>query len=330
MENKKLFWREVRKEMGGRKSEVCRMRRSDGVIVRRNEEVREVWKNNFEMVMNEGMRGRAKVTTMGIKIHDERPHTQGKLERSEIMGAKRKLKLGKAPGPDGKTAEMLKYGGEMVIDWMVWICNLAWEQSRVPEAWSKAIIVPLYKGKGKREECNNYRGISLLSVPEKIYGRIFSERMMKITEKSVSAEQGGFRKGRRCVDQIFAVKILVEKYLEKDRKLFAAFMDLKKTYDRVDRKGLWGTLRVYGVGGQLLKGIRSFYENASASVWVNGELSESFNIEVGVRQGCVMSPWLFNIYMDGCIREMKVRVWDLGARLNVRCGAAFSGGFICG
>ncbi len=63
---------------------------------------------------------------------------------------------------------------------------------------------------------------------------------------------------------------------------------------------------------------RSFYENASASVRVNGELSDSFNLEVGVRQGCVMLLWLFNIYMDGCIREMRVRVWDLGARLNVR------------
>ncbi len=75
---------------------------------------------------------------------------------------------------------------------------------------------------------------------------------------------------------------------------------------------------MYGVGGQLLEEIKSFCENASASVQVNGELSESFNVEVGVRQGCIMSPWLFNIYMDGCIREMKVRVRDLGARLNVR------------
>ncbi len=81
------------------------------------------------------------MTTMGIKIHDKRPHTQGRLEQSEIMEAIRKLKLGKAPGLDGIIAEMLKYGGEIVIDWMVWICNLAWEQSRVPEAWSKAIIV---------------------------------------------------------------------------------------------------------------------------------------------------------------------------------------------
>ncbi len=51
---------------------------------------------------------------------------------------------------------------------------------------------------------------------------------------------------------------------------------------------------------------------------VNGELSESFNVEVDVRQGCIMSPWLFNINVDGCIREMKVGVWDLSGRLNVR------------
>ncbi len=176
----------------------------------------------------------------------------------------------------------------------------------------------------KEKECNNYRGISLLSVPGKIYGRILNERMMKITDKSVGDEQGGFRKGRGCVDQIFAVKMLVKKYLEKDRKLFAAFMALEKAYDRVARKGLWDTLRVYGVGDQLLEGIRFFYENASASVQVNGELSESFKVEVGVRQGCVMSPWLFNIYMDECIREIKVGVRDLGARLPLLCAVAVS------
>ncbi len=55
--------------------------------------------------------------------------------------------------------------------------------------------------------------------------------MMKITDKSVGDEQGGFWKGRGCKDQIFAVKISVEKYLEKDRKLFAAFMNLEKAYD---------------------------------------------------------------------------------------------------
>ncbi len=98
----------------------------------------------------------------------------------------------------------------------------------MPEDRRKAIIVPLYEGKGNREECNNYRGISLLSVSGKIYGRILNEIMMKITDKNVDDEQGGFLRGRECVDQIFAVKILVEKYLEKDGKLFAGFMGLEK------------------------------------------------------------------------------------------------------
>ncbi len=63
-------------------------------------------------------------------------------------------------------------------------------------------------------------------------------------------------------NQIFAKKILVEKYLEKDRKLFAAFMDLEKAYDTADRKGQWDTLRVNGVGGKFFEGIKSFFENA--------------------------------------------------------------------
>ncbi len=109
------------------------------------------------------------------------------------------------------------------------------------------ISVPLYKGKGNREECNNYRGISLLSVPGQIYGRILNERMMKITDKSVGAEQGGFRKSKGCVDQIFAVKILVEKYLEKDRQLFAAFMDLEKAYP--PRTGPIDVVGGFGPGG---------------------------------------------------------------------------------
>ncbi len=133
------------------------------------------------------------------------------MEWDEILEAIRKLKVGKAPDMDSITAEMLKYGREIVVDWMVWICNLVWEQSKVPEGWRKAIIVPLYKGKGNKDECNNYRGISLLSVPGKIYGRILNERIMKITDKSVGDDQGGFWRGRGCVDHIFAVKILVEK-----------------------------------------------------------------------------------------------------------------------
>ncbi len=75
---------------------------------------------------------------------------------------------------------------------------------------------------------------------------------MEVTEGKVSAEQRGSRKGRACIDQIFVMKRLVEEYLGKDKKLYTAFMDLKKAYDRVDREALWSLLYIYGVDGQLL------------------------------------------------------------------------------
>ncbi len=74
----------------------------------------------------------------------------------------------------------------------------------------------------------------------------------------MSEEQEGFKKGRGCVDQIFAMKRLVEEYLRKDKKLYAAFMDLEEAYDRADREALWSVLKIYGVGGWLLKGIQAF------------------------------------------------------------------------
>ena len=69
--------------------------------------------------------------------------------------------------------------------------------------------------------------------------------------------------------------------------------------------------------GQLVAEVKAFYREASACLSVDGELSDSFLILVRLRQGCVMSPWLFNIFMDGCIREMKTKVGNVGARLNI-------------
>ncbi len=82
-------------------------------------------------------------------------------------------------------------------------------------------------------------------------------------------------------------------------------------------------LKIYGVGGQLLKGILAFYREANACGRVRGKFSESFAVEVGVRQGCMMSPWLFNIFMDGCMRKIKCKVVNAVAKLRLN-GEAWS------
>ena len=94
--------------------------------------------------------------------------------------------------------------------------------------------------------------------------------------------------------QVFVVRLVCEKYLVNGKDVFWAFMDLEKAYDTIDRHGMWQMLRVYGVRGKLLKAGKSFYVDSRACVRVGNDVSEWFPVNVGLRQGCVMSPWLFN------------------------------------
>jgi len=115
-------------------------------------------------------------------------YEQSDIRREEVVKAIGDLKCGKAPGIDGITAEMLKYGGEAISDWMHAMCILAWKEGRVLQDWTKATIVPVYKGKGDKDECGNYRGISLLSIPGKVHGKILIGRVQEITNGKVNLE----------------------------------------------------------------------------------------------------------------------------------------------
>ena len=91
-------------------------------------------------------------------------------------------------------------------------------------------------------------------------------------------------------------------------------VDLEKAYDRVDRDAIWQVMRIYGIGGRVLKGIMSFYDEGRACVRVGNVVSESFEVKIGLRQGCVMSPWMFNMFMDGVVREVYSRVNGMGVK----------------
>ena len=124
-----------------------------------------------------------------------------------------------------------------------------------------------------------------------------------MTESKVLEAWGGFRKGRSCTDQLFTIRQMSEKMLEKNKKMVVACVDLEKAYDWVGRDKLWNVLGEYGVKGRLLRAIRSLYKKSEACVRVKDELSDWFPITQGVRQGSVMSPWLFNVFMDKIVIE---------------------------
>jgi exonuclease III len=311
--NIKLFWKLVSAAQGKMKSSISVIRNAKGELLNEERLLLERWKGYFESLFEK--------EEMDEKRTDESErNAEGEISFDEVMKAMKGMKVGKAGGYDKVMVEMLKAGGGYTAELLHRLFNLCWQQGQVPGDWTKAVIVPLYKGKGSQQECRNYRGISLLSVVGKMYARILIERVVKVTESKIWDVQAGFRRGMGCTDQVFSLRCITEKFLAKGQKVYCAFIDLEKAYDRVRRNELWSTLSTYGLDDALVRALKSLYGDSKACVRINGAYTDWFDISRGVRQGCVASPWLFNLFIDSCLSKLKE--YECGLRmdeLRVKC-----------
>ena len=145
------------------------------------------------------------------------------ISLEEVVEAVNEMKSGKSPGLDGFPVECLKKGGTAVLEWLVRLLNLSFYLGVVPMDWRGACVVPLYKGKGDKCECSNSRRIGLLSVLRKLFGRGLIKRVRTGTECAIREEQCGFMQGRGCMDQVFVVRQVCEKYLVNGKDVFWAY-----------------------------------------------------------------------------------------------------------
>ncbi|CAG9134602.1 unnamed protein product [Plutella xylostella] len=278
------------------------IRDENGDVLNDENKILKRWKEYFESLFE----STDCMTVSDVEVESERiVDEENKISMKEIMDALKIMKVGKSAGYDRVSLEMLRAGGGVAASELYQLFNECWRCGTVPRDWCRVVIVPLYKRKGSLQTCNSYRGISLLSIVGKLYAKILIERVVKETEEKIWDVQGGFRKGMGCTDQVFSLRSVTEKVLAKQQKVFCAFVDLEKAYDRVRRNDLWETLSVYGVDGHLTRALRSLYRESSACVRINGAYTDWFGIHRGVRQGCVASPWLFNLFMDSCLKDMK-------------------------
>ena len=139
-----------------------------------------------------------------------------------------------------------------------------------------------------------------------MYAKVLEQRTRYKVEPFLSQAQMGFRKGRGCTDTIFALRQLSEKVIKHDRELNIVFVDQEKAFDRVNRDKVWQTLELYNIQDQVLDSIRATYANSMSPVLTSIGLTDWFDITSGVRQGCVLSPLLFIIYMDRITNEASL------------------------
>ena len=213
----------------------------------------------------------------------------------ELNKAINSLASGKAPGSDGIPPDLIKHCATTLLLPLHEVPCQCWKEGAVPQDMRDPKIVTLYKNKGERSDCNNYRGISLLSIVGKVFARVILVRLQKLAERVYPESQCGFRAERSTIDMIFSLRQLQEKCREQQMPLYVAFIDLTKAFDLVSREGLFKILPKIGCPPKLQSLIESFHSNMQGTVQFNGSTSEPFNICSGVKQGCVLAPTLFGI-----------------------------------
>ena len=226
----------------------------------------------------------------------------------EITRAINQLKNGRSGGPDKFLNEFFIHGSFALIPYLYSIFNKILNLGYFPESWSEGYIVPLHK-KGKLDDVNNFRGITLLSIVGKLFSRILNNRLTEWAEEYyVYIEaQAGFRECMGTVDNIFVLHGLISHVLNKGEKLFCAFVDFTKAFDYVVRDILWYKLIKLGVRGKILNVVMSMYKHIKSRVKLDGNISVGFNCDLGVRQGECLSPFLFAIYLNDLEDEFYLK-----------------------
>ena len=119
---------------------------------------------------------------------------------------------------------------------------------------------------------------------------------LKPQAEIIAEEQAGFTAGRSTTEQIF--NILCEKYLQRQQDLYHVFIDFKKAFDRVWHAALWATMKKYNISTNLIQVTKNLYNKTTSAVLFNSSMGDWFRTTVGVRQGCLLSPTLFNIFLE--------------------------------
>jgi exonuclease III len=227
------------------------------------------------------------------------PELDVPLTVEEVKSAIKQLKRNKSSGVDHILNEYFIECSDIICSHLCDIFNCIFESGYFPEQWTQGIIIPLHK-KGSVNDVNNYRGITLVSCFSKLFTTIINKRIECFCENNntISDAQFGFRKGYSTIDAIYILMSIVQKYVNENNRLYVIYVDMMKCFDSIYRNALWLKLYKNGIRGKILQIIKDMYENVKSCVKSCTSYSDYFRYSVGLRQGEVMSPVLFSLFVE--------------------------------
>ena len=311
--NPKQFWKKI-KDMSPKKSDLPTKIEKNGNVITDQKDVLNIWKTDFEDLYN------PKFSTTNEAFMEEIKSEISDMENSitlntdlnkpievcEVHKAIRKCKAKKAPGIDKIPNEVIQHPNMCYL--LFKLFSFCFEKHIVPSLWLKSVVRPIPKSSDKNPYVPlNYRGISLISCIGKIYSSILDNRLISYLDENniLVDEQNGFRKSRSCEDHIFTLSSIIKDKKMKNKSVFAAFIDMSKAFDCINRSLLLYKLLKNNINGNLYLAISALYNETLSCVQINNIRTDWFVTNQGVRQGDNLSPTLFNIYINDLALELK-------------------------
>ena len=222
---------------------------------------------------------------------------------AEVEKAIKPMKKGKSAGDDGFTTEMLQAMDNLGIKRITQLFNKIYDTGYIPSNLRKSTFIPVPK-KSKAINCSEFRTISLMSHVTKALMKVILERNKAKIDWEVSPTQSGFRRGMGTREGIFNLRTINERYLEKHKDVYICSIDYEKAFDRVKHEKLCEVLAAMNFDGKDVRIIANVYWGQIAVVRTKKGNSRNITIKRGTRQGCVLSPYLFNLLTEMIFREV--------------------------
>lgn len=240
------------------------------------------------------------------------------IEFCEITSVVRKLKCNKAPGQDGISYEFFKHAPNCFIREILSFFNMIFLHENIPSSFRSSIMIPLFK-KGDPSLPQNYRGLSLINTICKIFNTVLLNRITDWLEnnKILNEYQAGFRKNYSTVDNIFNLINIVNLNKLNGKNTYVFFVDFSCAFDTIPRNSLFYKLSCLGLSSKIIRILQNAYNNTESRIWDGSTFSDSFSVDVGVKQGCILSPILFSIYLNDLVDELPGGVNVAGTTIKI-------------
>uniref|UniRef100_A0A8B9WYF4 RNA-directed DNA polymerase n=1 Tax=Bos mutus grunniens TaxID=30521 RepID=A0A8B9WYF4_BOSMU len=235
----------------------------------------------------------------------------------EVKWALESITTHKASGGDGIPVELFQILQDDAVKVVHSICQQIWKTQQWPQDWKRSVFIPIPK-KGNAKECSNYRTIALISHTSKVMLKILQARLQQYVNHELPDVQAGFRKGRGTRDPIANIHWIMEKAREFQKNIYFCFIDYAKAFDCVDHNQLWKILKEMEIPDHLICLLRNLYAGQEATVRTGHGTTDWFQTGKGVRQGCILSPCLFNFYAEYIMRNAGLEETQAGIKIAGR------------